>query len=776
MMIKYIRIAFSACIVVISLGSITAQAQVIDSDNFDDGNHLRGGSWKGGFGRVEKRVHAGAVVEADGQLKLSTGIGDSQQHIEQVDFSGECVAGGVDWALYAPGEAATFTWNISSWAKDDDSCTYLMVTDRTSIGKMGRTCLQEEVCNFMIALDTQSLRKSVTSDLIPGNGEGNAMLYVSVDRAKWREVGEFTIDNYDGGPLNVSLTLTKTTTGADYAVSLSADTTLIDGSLTGSCLGFTPDDNLRSAIFVRGLGANNELCLDSFEITHSQARATEKTEQQGDQPNIVVVFVDDLGYGDPQCYNPESKIPTPHIDQLAGQGMLFTDGHSASAVCTPSRYSILTGRYPWRSRLQNAIMGIWGYPLIPTDRLTIGSLAKQQGYRTACIGKWHLGWRWGEKAGRFRDFPRLPEDRSKPTYARQQAWKDVFSQPIKGGPIDLGFDIYFGSDVPNWPPFAFMEQDRIVGMPNVFLPDHLVGKTLTAGGAAVENWSLEAVLPALGNRAVEFITESADKGDPFLLHLTLTTPHTPVSPGKEWQGKSGINAYADLVMETDDILGQVLAALEKSGEADNTLVVFTSDNGIAYAASDGDGLVAKGHSPSGPLRGSKSDAWEGGHRVPFIISWPGTVKPGSRCDQLVNQTDLMRTFAGIWSVQLPADAGEDSVSMLPLLKGGTDPIREHTINVSIKGVPALRVGSWKYISGGGSGGWTEGGDPTQSVQLYNLEEDLGETKNLADQHPERVEQMQELLETLIVRGRSTPGPDQPNDVEVVRHPPKPLAE
>jgi len=760
----------------VAISGGTADADVIDSDTFDDGAPLRGASWKGGFGRVEKRVQNGAVEEVDGQLKLNTGVGDSHQHVEQVDFSGESVAGGIDWALYAPGEAATFTWKISSWTKDDDTCTSLIVTDRTSIGKLGRTCLQEEVYNFMIALDTLSQSERLTDDLTPGNGTGNAMLFVSVDRSKWKKVGEFTIDNYDGGPLEASLTLTKTTTGADYAVNLSAETTVIDGSLTGSCLGFTPDDNLRSAVFAKGLGAGNKLCLDSFEISHSPAGEMTKVEPKGDQPNVLVVFVDDLGYGDPQCYNPESKIPTPHIDQLAADGMMFTDGHSASAVCTPSRYSILTGRYPWRSRLQQAIMGIWGYPLIPTDRLTIGSLAKQQGYRTACMGKWHLGWRWGEKAARFRNFPRLPEDRSKPTYARQQAWKDVFSQPIKGGPIDLGFDIYFGSDVPNWPPFAFMEQDRIVGMPSEFLPDHMVGKSLTAGGAAVENWSLEAVLPALGNRAAEFITESAKEEAPFLLHLTLTTPHTPVSPGEKWQGKSGINAYADLVMETDDILGQVLAALEKTGEAEDTLVVFTSDNGIAYEASGGDGLVAKGHNPSGPLRGSKSDIWEGGHRVPFIIRWPKVVTAGSQCDQLVNQTDLMRTFADIWSVELPADAGEDSVSMLPLLKGEEKPIREHTINVSIKGVPALRVGAWKYMPGSGSGGWSEGGDPTQSVQLYNLDEDLGETTNLADRYPGRVEQMQELLEELIIKGRSTPGPDQPNDVEVIRHPPTAVKE
>lgn len=491
--------------------------------------------------------------------------------------------------------------------------------------------------------------------------------------------------------------------------------------------------------------------------------------------NIVILYADDLGYGDVQCYNPErGKIPTPHIDKLAAQGMRFTDGHSSSGVCSPSRYTLLTGRYHWRTRLQSGIVPLWGAPLIAPDRMTIGTLAKQHGYRTACIGKWHLGWDWPIPQERAALFKEKPTGDATASDAHRAVWQEVFSQPIGGGPVTRGFDLYFGTDVPNHPPFCFIENDRTVGIPTEFLTARLVGNNQASiQGPALADWTLEPILPALGDRAAAFITESARKPQPFLLYLPLTSPHTPLSVNEEWIGKSGLNLYADFVMETDALVGRVLDALEKSGEAENTLVIFTSDNGCAPYIGMSD-LEKMGHYPSGPLRGAKADAWEGGHRVPFIVRWPGKVKPGSVCDQLVQQSDIIATFAEVLGTTLPDNAGEDSVSLMPLLKGGDQPVRENAVSASIGGTPALRSGNWKYIPAPGSGGWGKGGDQSQPVQLYHLADDLGETNNLAATMPEKVAEMKALLEELISDGRSTPGAVQRNDVEVKRYPAKPV--
>ena len=327
--------------------------------------------------------------------------------------------------------------------------------------------------------------------------------------------------------------------------------------------------------------------------------------------------------------------------------------------------------------------------------------------------------------------------------------------------------------MPNHPPFCFIENDRTVGIPGEFLPARLVGNNQASiQGPALAGWTLEPILPALGDRAVAFITDSAKKPEPFLLYLPLTSPHTPLSVNEEWKGKSGLNLYADFVMETDAVVGRVLDALEKSGEADNTLILFTADNGCAPYIGIPD-LEKMGHFPSWPLRGAKADAWEGGHRVPFIVRWPGQVKAGSVCDQLVQQCDLIATFAEVLGTRLPDNAGEDSVSLMPLLKGGDQPVREHAVSASIGGTPAVRSGSWKYIPAPGSGGWGKGGDQSQPVQLYHLADDLGETKNLASAMPEKVAEMKVLLEKLITDGRSTPGAKQKNDVEVKRYPGKP---
>lgn len=512
------------------------------------------------------------------------------------------------------------------------------------------------------------------------------------------------------------------------------------------------------------------------------AEATAKT--AGGKPNIVVIRADDLGYGDVHCYNPDrGKIPTPNIDKLATQGMRFTDAHSSSGVCSPSRYSLLTGRYHWRTRLQQGIAGVFGAPLIAPDRMTIGTLGQQNGYRTAAIGKWHLGWDWpvtkeqralsqaSNKAGKD-DEARPKRARGVATEKQRELWREFFTKPIAGGPTTRGFDTYFGTDVPNWPPYCLIENDRTLGIPSEFLPaSELKGKRASLQGPALKDWKLEDILPTLGDRAAAFITDAARRPEPFLLYLPLTAPHTPLAVIEPWKDKSGLNTYADFVMQTDATVGRVLDALEKSGAADNTLVIFTSDNGCAPHIGVNE-LERKGHYPSGPLRGYKADAWEGGHRMPFIVRWPGTVKPGSQCRQLIEQTDILRTFADVIGTKLPDNAGEDSFSLLPLLKGEDKPIRENAVSASIGGVPAVRLGDWKYVAAPGSGSWRAGGDQSQPVQLYNLADDLGETKNLAAVMPEKVAEMKTLLEKLIADGRSTPGAAQKNDVEVKRFPPK----
>ncbi len=517
-------------------------------------------------------------------------------------------------------------------------------------------------------------------------------------------------------------------------------------------------------------------------LSSSSLTALSAAEAAKSKPNIVVILADDLGYGDVQCNNPDrGKIPTPHINKLAGQGMRFTDGHSSSGVCSPSRYALLTGRFHWRTRLQSGIVGVFGDPLIAPDRMTIASLAKQQGYCTACVGKWHLGWNWPisqKQRPLLNPLKPMPDDAAKPaknkrkaasdlevTTEQLEAWRDIFSKPIPGGPTTRGFDFYFGTDVPNWPPYCFIENDRLLGLPTEFLPQELLGNhQASLQGPALKDWKLEPILPALGDRAIQFISESAQKHEPFLLYMPLTTPHTPLVVNAEWKGKSGLNQFADLVMETDAVVGRVLAALEQSGTANNTLVVFTSDNGCAAYIGVKD-LEAKGHYPSGPLRGYKTSAWEGGHRVPFLVRWPGVVKAGSECGQTVCQADLMRTIAEVWDVKLPDNAGEDSFSLMPLLKGSDAPVRANAVSASAAGVPAVRSGHFKYIPAP-----EDGRSSAEPVQLYNLADDLGETKNLAASQPEKVAEMKALLERLITDGRSTPGAKQANDVKVIRYP------
>jgi len=480
------------------------------------------------------------------------------------------------------------------------------------------------------------------------------------------------------------------------------------------------------------------------------------------KPNIVYILADDLGYGDPGCYNPESKIPTPNIDQLAKEGMRFTDAHSPSAVCTPTRYGLLTGRYAWRTRLQRNVIGPFAPPLIGPRQLTVAEMLRKQGYTTACIGKWHLGWNW-PKAG-----PGGQRD---------------FSQPITEGPTTRGFDFYFGTDVPNYPPYCFLKNDRTVGIPSVPAP---VGKeSFNIAGPMIAGWKLEEVLPQLEKQAIDFV-ENASRGDrPFFLYLPLTSPHYPVVPARGYQGKSKVGEYGDFVMQTDDLVGKILAALKRTSIAENTLVIFTSDNGPEVTGEVKPGVYDRlkqfGHASMGPLRGVKRDSWEGGHRVPFIARWPGKIAAGSRSDQIVCHVDLMATLAHLVDCPLPEDAGGDSMSFLDTLlaKQPSKPIRETLITHSAQGNFAIRQRDWVLILAPtgddnrkqGEPDWFQnerGYRPHKSPgELYHLGKDPTQKENLYESEPARVREMARMLETCVNEGRSTPGRALKNDGDVI---------
>ncbi len=479
------------------------------------------------------------------------------------------------------------------------------------------------------------------------------------------------------------------------------------------------------------------------------------------KPNIVFILADDLGYGDLQILNPQGKIPTPHMDRLGAAGMVFTDAHSSSSVCSPSRYSILTGRYNWRSSLKYGVLNGFSPCIIEKDRTTVAPFLKEQGYHTACIGKWHVGMDWPRSDGS------APGSSDSPTAID-------YSKPIHGGPTALGFDHYFGISASlDMVPYTYIENDRVTEVPSV-------EKDFGRKGAAAPDFEAVDVLSTLTRKAVEYISvQAADakQGKPFFLYLPLTAPHTPILPAPDWKGKSGLGAYADFVMQTDAAVGSVLDALDRQGLAEDTLVILTSDNGCSRSAGF-PAMLAKGHNPNHLFRGSKSDIWEGGHRIPFLLRWPAQVKPGSTTDQLVCQLDLFATCAELLGKKLPDQTAEDSVSMLPALRGPTEkPLREALVHSSIYGAFAIRQGPWKLILAADSGGWTspEPGSVEAAklppFQLYDLSKDIGEKNNLQAEHPEVVARLKALLEKYIAEGRSTPGSPQSNngDVEVYSH-------
>ncbi len=450
-------------------------------------------------------------------------------------------------------------------------------------------------------------------------------------------------------------------------------------------------------------------------------------------PNIVIILADDMGYGELQCLNPKrGKIKTPQLDSIAAGGMIFTDGHSGSAVCTPTRYGLMTGRYAWRTRLQRGVL-TGGESLIAKDRLTMADMLKQKGYHTAMFGKWHLGMLFDGK---------------------KETKEVAVGSEVTEGPIDAGGFDEFGGYHHSRQMNLWIDNDKVT-----------------------EHIDPIEMLPKLTAGAVNYINRRKGKKEPFFLYVPWNSPHSPVVPSAKWQGKSGLNAHADFVMQTDDSYGQVIKALRGNDMLDNTLVICSSDNGTSAPTSKKSDLERMGHFPSGDLRGSKADIWDGGHRVPFIAHWPKVIKAGTSSDKLVCLTDVMATVAEIVGFKLPPNAGEDSMSFLPVLKGAESHARTSVIHHSSSGHFAVRQGKYKLLMCPGSGGWTkpkpnaalwkqmeEEGKPT--FQLYDMTKDIGEQENLAASMPEKVKSIQALLKKQVSDGRTTPGLKQTNDAPI----------
>lgn len=490
------------------------------------------------------------------------------------------------------------------------------------------------------------------------------------------------------------------------------------------------------------------------------------------RPNIVLIMADDMGIGDVSGLNPEGKIDTPHLDRMMANGLTFHDAHTSSAVCTPTRYALLTGRYNWRNKRKSGVASGYSRSEIEPGRATLASMLGEAGYRTAMIGKWHLGLDWVEDRNIEQAFPDTVSRRNN-TYETPGLHVD-YTQPFRGGPVDHGFDHFFGIAASlDMPPYVWLVDDHVDEVPTVI-------KAFYRPGPATESFEAVDVLPRLGDETVEFINEHAEDakgGKPFFVYVPLASPHTPIVPSEDWKGRSDLkDKYGDFVMETDDIVGKVMAALEANGLTENTLVIFTTDNGCSPAAGFHN-LVQKGHQPSWIYRGHKADLYEGGHRVPTVMQWPAQIEAGRSTDQLVVHIDLFRTFADIAGQEVGDDAAEDSITFLPLLIGESDQSERtghvaHTIN----GKLSIREGQWKLIMDPGSGGWTALGhryrgqpgdrlDPATvpPLGLYNMADDPGEYHNVIEQHLQIARELLELLKQTIADGRSTPGQPQANN-------------
>jgi len=473
-------------------------------------------------------------------------------------------------------------------------------------------------------------------------------------------------------------------------------------------------------------------------LSQTDSTATQPTHPL---PNIVFILADDMGYGDPQAYNPASRIPTPSLNRLAQEGMLYTDAHSGSAVCTPTRYGVLTGRYAWRTRLKRGVLFPPNdEPLIEPDRLTVPAMLRQHGYRTACIGKWHLGIEW----------------------ARDARGEVDFSQPFSYGPTDVGFDEFFGIAASlDMVPYGFYRDHAPVQAFAETQPAQPFPRFVRKGPRAPDFRPHEA-LDHLTEEATAFIRRGAAQPNPFFLYLALTAPHKPTWPAERFRGKTGLGPYADFVHQTDWTVGRVLQALDETGLTERTLLIFTSDNGSYMYRRDDDqqdhvkddsiqGYAPQHHQANARWRGTKADVWEAGHRVPFLVRWPGRIAARSRCKATICLTDFMATCADLVNHELPNDTAEDSFSLMPLFVGEPSQFnRAPVVNHSGNGMFALRDGPWKMVFGNGSGGREKpAGKPFEEpYALFNLESDPSETNNVIEEHPDIATHLAQQLDTL----------------------------
>jgi arylsulfatase A len=485
------------------------------------------------------------------------------------------------------------------------------------------------------------------------------------------------------------------------------------------------------------------------------------------RPNILLILADDLGYGDVQCYNPDSKIPTPHCNRLAKEGMLFTDAHSPSTVCTPTRYSILTGRMAFRLNYKGVFTGVGGPCLITPDRLTLPGMLREKGYETAMFGKWHVGITAFDKDG-------VPIHEN-----GLEAVKRIdYSRPLRGGPVDRGFNHFFGTiscPTTDWL-YAYVEGDRIPVPPTQIidrgpLPKHPYSRDNRPGMIAPD-FDVEEVDMVFLEKSLKFLDEHKKQKPeiPFFLFHSLQAVHLPSFPGKDFKGKTDAGPHGDFIFQFDHVVGALLTKLKKLKIADNTLVIVTSDNGPEVPTVIN---MRKTHNHDGarPWRGVKRDNWEGGHRVPFLVRWPETVKPGSISDQIICQTDIMATCASLVGYDLPEGSAEDSFDLSPVFSDNVDkPVRPYVLHQTISLALAIREGNWKYLDHKGSGGsnYNRGGEwglkqyalpekaPNAPGQLYNLKSDPGEKDNLHFKRPEIVKRLKNILEESQKAGRSRP--------------------
>lgn len=485
-------------------------------------------------------------------------------------------------------------------------------------------------------------------------------------------------------------------------------------------------------------------------------------------PNIIFILADDMGYGDVETLNSNSRIPTPHLNKLAQNGMTFTDAHTSSSVCTPTRYALLTGRYNWRSRLKSSVT--WGFSkrLIEDDRETVASVLSKAGYKTSCIGKWHLGINWPLVGGGTAD------DGNKWDSKYRGGWNVDYSKKISQGPTSLGFDHFFGISASlDMPPYVYIQNDQPIAY-------EIVEKAFNRKGPADSDFEAVDVQPRIAYETIRKINKWAPdskKGKPFFIYVPLAAPHTPIVPTTEWKGRSGLNPYGDFTMQVDDTVGQIYQALERTDILSNTILIFSTDNGCSPAANLKD-MEAKGHFANAPWRGHKADIFEGGHHVPFFVHWPEVIKPGSISDRLTCQTDFLATCAELTGQELSVNVAEDSFSFLNELHGKSssdidvNQRKRSVIHHSINGSFAIREGDWKLILCPGSGGWSAPRPRSAktkqlpAIQLYNLAKDPAESENLYSEHPKIVQNLYHILKSYVAKGRSTPGPDGMNTTPV----------